>query len=273
VDLTRVRGSGPGGRILCRDVESAPTGKDAHPTASDGACASGAKEKPYPPPSPRPPERVLLEGMRKAIATALRDSKQSIPHFYATISVDMGAVLSLKADLDANGVKVSINDIIIRACTVALRDEPRMNCRVFQDRIEYPPDINIGIAVGNDEGLVVPVVLKAQTRDLAGTAAECRRIIEAALHKKLVGSGQGTFTVSNLGMFGIESFTAIINPPEGAILAVGAVQPTIVPHAGGLIPRPLSKLTLSSDHRAIDGILAAKFLARLRYAIEHAEML
>jgi len=214
-----------------------------------------------------------MEGMRKAIATALQKSKQSIPHFYATASIDVTAALDLKRGLEASGTKLSLNDIIVRASAVALADEPRVNCRVSADRIEYPATVNIGIAVGTDDGLVVPVVLQAESRDLAGTAAECRRVIDSALAGKLIGSGQGTFTISNLGMFGIESFTAIINPPEGAILAVGAALEQAVPFAGGFVPRSILKATLSADHRAIDGILAARFLARLKHLLEHPEML
>jgi pyruvate dehydrogenase E2 component (dihydrolipoamide acetyltransferase) len=211
--------------------------------------------------------------MRKAIASALRESKQSIPHFYATAAIDVTGALDLKRRLEASGAKVSLNDMVVRACAIALADEPRVNCRVGADRIEYPASVNIGIAVGTDDGLVVPVVMGAESRDLAGTAAECRRVIESALAGKLIGSGQGTFTVSNLGMFGVESFTAIINPPEGAILAVGAAIEQAVPFAGGFVPRSILRATLSSDHRAIDGILAARFLARLRHLLEHPERL
>jgi pyruvate dehydrogenase E2 component (dihydrolipoamide acetyltransferase) len=211
--------------------------------------------------------------MRKAIGSALQQSKQAIPHFYATVSIDVTAALERKKALEESGLKASINDWIVRAVAMALADEPRVNCRVFPDRIEYPPDVNIGVAVGSDEGLVVPVILKAQARDLAGIAAESRRVIEAAKSGKLIGSGQGTFTVSNLGMFGVEDFTAIINPPEGAILAVGALRSEAVPVAGGFLPREVMRVTLSSDHRAIDGILAARFLARLKRLLESPERL
>jgi pyruvate dehydrogenase E2 component (dihydrolipoamide acetyltransferase) len=276
VDIALLRGTGPGGRVLRRDVEAeSPAGSHA-PAAAPAAARlapAPAAGKPYPPPSPRPPARVPLEGMRKAIASALQQSKQSIPHFYATASIDVTAAIDLKRRLEATGTKISLNDIVVRACAVALRDEPRVNCRVGADRIEYPANVNIGIAVGTDDGLVVPVVMQAESRDLAGTAAECRRVIESALAGKLIGSGQGTFTVSNLGMFGIESFTAIINPPEGAILAVGAALEQAVPYAGGFVPRSILRATLSSDHRAIDGILAARFLARLKHLLEHPEML
>jgi pyruvate dehydrogenase E2 component (dihydrolipoamide acetyltransferase) len=211
--------------------------------------------------------------MRKAIASALVQSVQSIPHFYATVAIDVTAALERKRALAAAGTRVSLNDLVVRASALALADEPRVNCRVFPDRIDYPSNVNLGIAVGTDDGLVVPVVLKAEECDLAGLAAECRRVIEAALGGKLHGSGQGTFTISNLGMHGVESFTAIINPPEGAILAVGAARLEAVPHAGGFIPRSILRVTLSSDHRAIDGLLAARFLGRVKHLLERPERL
>jgi pyruvate dehydrogenase E2 component (dihydrolipoamide acetyltransferase) len=154
---------------------------------------------------------------------------------------------------------------------MALADEPRVNCRVSDEAIDYPADVNIGIAVGLDEGLVVPVILGAQARTLSGIAAESRRIIDLARGGKLVGAGQGTFTISNLGMYGIKCFTAVINPPEGAILAVGRAAERAVPSGRGFLPRMILEATLSADHRAIDGLLAARFLARLRRLLEEPE--
>lgn len=277
IEIGQLRGSGPEGRIIRRDVESAAAnGRAAAGAPTAGASpvsTAAAAAPPYPPPAPRPAARVPIEGMRKAIAAALQRSKVDAPHFYATVEIDVSSALELRRGLEARGVKVSVNDLVLRAAALALADEPRVNCRVFADRIEYPTDVNIGIAVGLEEGLVVPVVLRAQERDLAGIAAETRRLAEAARGGKLIGSGQGTFTISNLGMFGVESFTAIINPPEGAILAVGAAAPRLVPMAGGLFQRTMMKVTLSADHRAIDGLLAARFLARLRHLLEHPSRL
>ena len=269
VDLSRLRGTGPGGRILRRDVEGARQA----PARSNGASILPLhpERKPYPEPSPRPEAVVPFTGMRKAIASALEQSKREIPHFYASVTIDAGEMLALKAARGEGGVRVTLNDIIVRAVALALADEPRVNCRVFPDRIEYPASANIGIAVGTDGGLVVPVILEAEKRDLDAVAAESARIVESALKGKLIGSGQGTFTVSNLGMHGVESFSAIINPPEGAILAVGAVVQRVVPLGGGLVPRPTFTATLSADHRAIDGLLAARFLARLKHLLETAE--
>jgi pyruvate dehydrogenase E2 component (dihydrolipoamide acetyltransferase) len=265
VDLRSLKGSGPGGRIVRRDVESAPTTSSSNGHAATVGLAPAI---PYPPPSPQPPETIALDGMRGAIAKALQQSKSTIPHFYMTMAIDMSTALGVKASLGQSGVRVTVNDLILRASTLALIDEPKVNCRVFDDHVEYPKDVNIGVAVGNDDGLVVPVILGAQQHDLAGLADASREVIENAQNGKLVGTGQGTFTVSNLGTWGVESFTAIINPPEGAILAVGGIHQEIVPAGGGFFPRSMLRVSLSCDHRAIDGLIAARFLARLKHLLE-----
>jgi pyruvate dehydrogenase E2 component (dihydrolipoamide acetyltransferase) len=274
IDLKRLPGTGPRGRIIRRDVEAAlrarePAGAGGRlPSAEEAALPLFAPREEYPPPSPRPPARVALEGMRKAIATALKRSKAMAPHFYATAEIDLTAALLARKAKEREGVQLSVNDLLLKAVALALADEPRVNCRVEDEAIDYPSDINIGIAVGLEEGLVVPVLLRAQTRSLAEIASESRRIIGLAREGKLVGAGQGTFTISNLGMFGVKCFTAVINPPEGAILAVGAAVERAVPRAGGFIPRKILEVTLSADHRAIDGLLAARFLLRLRRFLE-----
>ena len=274
VDISLLSGSGPGGRVLRRDVENAPKQMAGGPGPVDGLPGRVdlddlTRPRPYAPPSPRPPERIALKGMRGAIAAALQHSKQTIPHFYETMTIDVTAALSLKRNLEIGGKRVSVNDLVVRACVLAITDEPRMNCRVLEDHIDYSGDVNIGIAVGTEDGLIVPVVVGAQTLDLEALAAESRRVIESARGGKLIGTGKGTFTISNLGMFGVQSFSAIINPPEGAILAVGAARPEVMPYAGGLVPRAMMSVTLSADHRAIDGVLAAQFLARLKWLLEN----
>lgn len=262
IDIRALKGSGPGGRILKRDIEQAPA----------SAAAPADPPLTYPDPSQRPPAKVELDGMRGAIARTLQHSKNTIPHFYTTIAIDVGEALALKESLAKAGTLVTINDLVLRACTLALVDEPSVNCRVCDDHIEYPEDINLGIAVGNDEGLVVPVVLAAQGYDLAGLAGQTSRVIEQARAGKLIGTGQGTFTISNLGMFGIESFTAIINPPEAAILAVGGIHQEPVSVGGDFVTRPILRVTLSCDHRAIDGFIAARFLSRIRFLLQTARL-
>ena len=275
IDLGRLAGTGPRGRIIRRDVEAAMAGPRTAAPAARAAASRGRETAPadeYPPPSPRPPARVALAGMRKAIATALQKSKNSAPHFYATIEIDLTRALDLRREkVETERLEISVNDLVVRAAAMALADEPRVNCRVSDEAIEYPADVNIGIAVGLDEGLVVPVILGAQARSLSGIAAASRRIIELARGGKLVGAGQGTFTISNLGMYGIKCFTAVINPPEGAILAVGRAAERAVPSGRGFLPRMILEATLSADHRAIDGLLAARFLARLRRLLEEPE--
>jgi len=206
--------------------------------------------------------------MRGAIARTLEQSKRTIPHFYMTMAIDMSTALGVKESFAQSGLRVTVNDLVLRAVTLALIDEPRVNCRVCDDHVEYPEDVNLGIAVGSDAGLVVPVVLGAQQHDLASLASASREVITGAQNGKLVGTGQGTFTVSNLGAWGVESFTAIINPPEGAILAVGGIRQEIVPAGGGFFPRSMLRVSLSCDHRAIDGLIAARFLARLKHLLE-----
>ena len=267
IDLRAIRGSGPGGRILRSDVEHAPAATQGNGGMLHAALPRAAAP---PPPAPRPPARVALEGMRKAIASALIGSKRSIPHFYATATIDVTTALALRESRVTGGRKPSVNDLIVRAATLALRDEPRMSCRVFDEHIDYPEDINIGIAVGTDDGLVVPVLVRAQALDLEAIADRSRKLVASAREGKLTGAGQGTFTISNLGMYGIDGFTAIINPPEGAILAVGSVRQALVPAGGGFFPRSILQVTLSCDHRAIDGVIAARFLARLRAFLEEA---
>lgn len=267
VDIDVVRGSGPSGRIIRRDVEAASSAPGV------GGLTATPRRSPYPKPAPRPPASVPMEGMRKAIAVGLQSSKVQAPHFYATVEVDVTAALAYREELKGRGETISINDLIVYAVAISLGDEPRVNCRVFDDRIEYPEDVNIGIAVGLEEGLVVPVVTRAGEKNLRGIAEETRRIIGSARNGKLVGSGRGTFTISNLGMFGVDAFTAIINPPEGAILAVGRARPQLLPIDGGFFPRTVMNLTLSADHRAIDGVLAARFLARMKSLLESPEAL
>ena len=273
ISLRSVVGTGPSGRILRRDVEAAPaTPQNGGHAPVSAAAPLASLAKPYPPPAEPPPPSVPLEGMRRAIASALQQSKSTIPHFYTTMAIDVTNALALKNSYAQAGLKLTVNDLVVRATALALADEPRVNCRVFDQHIEYPDDINIGVAVGSDDGLVVPVLLRAQEHDLQSLAAEARQIVTQAQSGKLVGSGQGTFTISNLGMFGVESFTAIINPPEGAILAVGGTTNELVPSGGGFFPRSILRVTLSCDHRAIDGLLAARFLSRLRYFLETASL-
>ncbi|HEY3266304.1 MAG TPA: dihydrolipoamide acetyltransferase family protein [Armatimonadota bacterium] len=250
-------GSGPRGRILLADVEAA-----VHEAAAE----------PEPEPrSPRPPEpgaeRVPMTRMRKAIARGLVASKQTIPHFYVKLTVDAGPLMAFYRAEKAV-YPCSLNDVITYACARLLTEFPAFRGRVDGDDVVTFREANIGIAVGTDEGLTVPVLRGADSRNLKGIAAETRRIVEAARAGRLEGAGEATFTITNLGMFGVEEFSAIINPPEAAILAVGAVREDIVVKDGAIRAGHRMTLTLSADHRLIDGLLAARFMARLKEMLE-----
>ncbi|HJN15979.1 MAG TPA: dihydrolipoamide acetyltransferase family protein [Armatimonadota bacterium] len=236
VALTDLAGSGPDGCIVKRDVEGMGGG-----------------------------ESVELSSMRKAIAARLQQSVREAPHFYVAMDVDMTKALAAK---EAAPTKISINDLIVKAAAGALRDVPQVNCRLDGDTVRYLTDINIGIAVGVDEGLVVPVLVGADSLSLAEVAERSRELVASAREGRLAAGAQSTFTVSNLGMYGVKSFSAIINPPEAAILAVGAIEDRVVLTDAGIAAVPTLTLTLSSDHRVVDGTLAARLLNAVRERLE-----
>lgn len=257
IDLSALRGTGEGGRIVRRDVEAytpapAPAGFVSVPTGPA-----------Y--------EDVPLSQMRKAIARRLSESKFTAPHFYLTTDVDVEALAAARERLNARfDVKISFNDLIIKAAAVALQRHPRVNASWLGDKIRYHRQVNIGVAVAIDDGLVVPVITNAPARSLSDIAATVRDFAARARDKKLQPHEMegNTFTISNLGMFGIEQFTAIINPPDVCILAVGAVREEPVVRNGALVPGRRMRLTLSCDHRAVDGATGAAFLQTLRQLLE-----
>lgn len=249
VDLGQLgAGSGPGGRILSSDVEKAA------PAASGASGAAGVK-------------RRAMTKMRRAIAANLELSKRTIPHFYAKITLDAGALMTFYAE-KKQSFKLSINDVVAWSAARCAAEFPAFRSRIEGGEMLEFPHVNLGLAVGTEEGLLVPVVSTAEELDLAGFAAEARRVVAAARAGKLEGQGKGVFTVTNLGMFGIDEFSAIINPPESAILAVGVVREAAVSRDGVIESGRVMTLTLSSDHRIIDGVMAARFLGRLRELIE-----
>jgi pyruvate dehydrogenase E2 component (dihydrolipoamide acetyltransferase) len=222
----------------------------------------------------RADREIVFTPMRRAIAQRLSRSMQTIPHYYVSMLADMTELLERRArGAQADGTKITLNDYIVRATARALTQYPRLNATWEDDRAFERAAINIGIAVPLEDGLVVPVLEHADRGSMAELAKRTRVLIEDARQGKVAGGGKGTFTVSNLGMFGVEGFTAIINPPEAAILAVGAARRQAVECDGQLTFRALMKLSLSSDHRLIDGGLAAQFLAVVREGLEHPELL
>jgi pyruvate dehydrogenase E2 component (dihydrolipoamide acetyltransferase) len=221
--------------------------------------------------------------VRRVIARRLSASAREIPHFYVTAVADAQALMDLRATLnaqltDGGRAKISVNDLLIRACALALREHPDVNVSYGGDESSVMlihDRINIGVAVAAESGLIVPVISEADTKTVTQLGAEARKLVALAGERKLTPAqtSGGTFTISNLGMYGVEHFTAIINPPESAILAVGATtrEPTVVGDA--LEPRYRLRYTLSVDHRVIDGALAAKFLHTLTSLIEHPWMI
>ncbi len=275
IDLEHAVASGKRGRVLPEDLESArPVGTTALVPA---AAVTG--------PTLAAPEARPLSPMRKTIARRLVESKSTVPHFYLTVDVDAAALVALREDLNrrlaeatpakdapnaTNATKLSVNDLLVKAVALALVRVPECNAQFTEEALLIHRRVDISVAVAVPDGLVTPVVRDADKKSVASIAAEVRELARRARAKKLRPEemSQGTFSISNLGMFGIDSFAAVINPPEGAILAVGRVRDEAVVVNGGLAPGKRLGMTLSCDHRVIDGAVGAAFLAELRALIE-----
>jgi pyruvate dehydrogenase E2 component (dihydrolipoamide acetyltransferase) len=273
VDLTSVTGSGPGGRIVRADVEAA---------ALDATVLDTAPSAPQPVPQPaaaavtaddEDTERVPLSRIRKVTARRLAESMRTAPHFYLTRVVDVEELLAFRATLNAAlaPAKVSVNDLIVKACATALRANPVLNVSFTEEHLLVHKRVHVGVAVALEEGLVVPVIRDADRKSVSAIGTETREMAGRAREQRLTPQEMsgGTFTVSNLGMFGVDAFTAVINPPEAAILAVGATRKDVVFRDGEVIPRDRMTLTLSIDHRACDGATGAAFLGQLTDLLEH----
>ncbi|MHC4930349.1 MAG: 2-oxo acid dehydrogenase subunit E2, partial [Planctomycetota bacterium] len=206
------------------------------------------------------------------IGNNLLYSKQNIPHFYAKVTIDAGLLFTTYRTTKEQ-FKCSVNDFVTRACAKTISQYPTFRSQYKDTELIENPSTNIGIAVGTDEGLTVPVVIGADQMNLEQLAARTREVVESARNGKLEGMGQGVFTITNLGMFGVEEFSAIINPPESAILAVGAIREGVVVENGAVRPTRLMTVTLSVDHRVIDGVLAAQFLKTFKELLESPEQL
>lgn len=261
LDLTALQGSGEGGRIVRRDVEGQiPIVKTVPTPAVAPVVGSGQDYTDVP-----------LSQMRKAIARRLSESKFTAPHFYLTMDVDVERLVEARERLNkAHDLKISLNDILIRITAAALEQHPKVNASWLGDKIRYHHRVHIGVAVAVEEGLVVPVITDAHRRNLREISQLMRDLADRARNKKLQPQEMegNTFTLSNLGMFGIDQFTAIINPPDVAILAVGAVREEPVVRGGSVVPGRRMRLTLSCDHRAVDGATGAAFLLTLRQFLE-----
>ncbi|GIV37911.1 MAG: dihydrolipoamide acetyltransferase component of pyruvate dehydrogenase complex [Cyclobacteriaceae bacterium] len=264
-DLRKIKGTGDNGRITKRDVENySPEAEGTAKAAAPAYVLPQVVGKEY-------FEEVPVSQMRKTIARRLSESKFTAPHFYLTMEINMDkAVEARKSINEISPVKVSFNDLVIKATAAALRQHPDVNVSWLGDKIRKNHHIHIGVAVAVKDGLVVPVVRFADSKSLSRIAAEVKELAQKAHDKKLQPSDWegSTFTISNLGMFGIEEFTAIINPPDACILAVGGIKETAVVKNGQLVPGNVMKVTLSCDHRAVDGAVGAAFLKTLKGLLE-----
>ena len=295
LDLSQVKGSGPGGRIIRADISgllargtAAPAAEaplsapapavPAEPAAAAAKPAAAASVAGEPADEVRGSRTVAVSQVRRVIARRLSASAREIPHFYVTAVADAEALMELRATLnaqltDAGRTKVSVNDLLIRACALALREHPEVNVSYNADdsAVMLVHDrVNIGVAVAAESGLIVPVVRDADTKTVTQIGGEVKKLVSLAGERKLTPdqTSGGTFSISNLGMYGVEQFTAIINPPEAAILAVGTTMREPAAVGDTLVPRYRLRYTLSVDHRVIDGALAAKFLQTLTKLIE-----
>jgi pyruvate dehydrogenase E2 component (dihydrolipoamide acetyltransferase) len=266
IDISRVPGSGDGGRITKRDVDNfvpsaggqgqGGAAKQATPAAAQGQVSF---------------EEVPVSQMRKIIAKRLAESKFTAPHFYLTMAINMDKAVESRAKLnEVSPVKISFNDMVLKACAVALKQHPKVNSSWLGDKIRINHHVNIGVAVAVEEGLLVPVVRFADTKPLSQIAKEVKEFAQKAKDKKLQPADWegNTFTISNLGMFGIEEFTAIINPPDACILAIGAINQVPVVKDGQVVVGNIMKVTLSCDHRVVDGATGSAFLQTLQSLLE-----
>jgi pyruvate dehydrogenase E2 component (dihydrolipoamide acetyltransferase) len=267
VDISSIKGSGDNGRVIKRDVDSySPSAATAAPakTASSPAAATITGTEGY--------TDTPLTQMRRIIAQRLAESKFSAPHFYLRMTITMDNAMEARKAINlVSSEKVSFNDLVIKACAMALRKHPAVNSSWMGDFIRQNHHIHIGTAVAVDEGLIVPVVRFADQKSLSQISAEAGSLIEKARTKKIQPNEftGNTFTISNLGMMDIDEFTAIINPPDSCILAVGKITPTPVVENGQMVIRHLMKLTLSCDHRVVDGAVGSRFLQTLKTYLEN----
>ena len=286
IDLNLVKGSAEGGRIVKKDIEDFKPGQakapavaaDAKAAAPVAESASAPAAKPAATPITLPTftgeekftERPVTQ-MRKAISRRLSESLFTAPHFYVTMAIDMDQAIEARTKINAVApVKISFNDFVVKACAVALKQHPAINSAFMGDKIRTNEHVNIGVAVAVDEGLLVPVIKFADGKSLTHISLEVKDLAGKSKTKKLQPAEMegSTFTISNLGMFGVDEFTAIINTPNACILAVSGIQAVPVVKNGAVVPGNVMKVTLSSDHRVVDGALAAAFLQTLKSLLE-----
>lgn len=265
IDLRYVKGSGDNGRITKTDVNAYTPAASAAPSAPGSSAVAAA------PAGVVSFDEVPVSQMRKTIARRLSESLFTAPHFYLTMTIDMDAAVAARARInEVAPVKISFNDMVLKATALALKQHPKVNSSWLGDKIRYNHHINIGVAVAVEDGLLVPVVRFADTKSLSQIGAEVKEYAQKAKDKKLQPADWegSTFTISNLGMFGIDQFTAIINPPDSCILAVGGISQVPVVKNGQVVPGNIMKVTMSCDHRSVDGATGAAFLQTLKSLLE-----
>lgn len=267
LDLAALHGSGPLGRIVKRDIEAAlAQGAPAavQKAAKAPAVAARAGVRPE-------PQSVPISSMRRVIGQRMTEVKPGVPHFYLTVDVEMDAAMKIREEAKAIESKVSVNDIIVKASAVALKRYPKINVSLQGDHIVQYGTADVGIAVALEEGLITPIVRDADQKGLAAISAEVRDLAERARKRALKPDEYtgGSLTVSNLGMYGIDQFVAVINPPQSAIIAVGAVADKAVVRDGQIVVRKILTVTLSGDHRVIDGAIGAEYLREFKALLEH----
>ena len=289
VNLASIQGSGPAGRVIRADVEKAAQGQESGVRSQESGAAATAPPTPQPPPPQagegeqapaaqagpdQEVEEIPLSNIRRITGRRMVESLQSAPHFFLTALIDVTDLLALRVQINEQlgegERRVSVNDLIVKACALTLRATPEVNVSFAEDKILKKKRIHVGIAVPTERGLTVPVIKDTDQKSVGQIARESHALIEKARDGKLQPAdfSGGTFTVSNLGMFGIEHFTAVINTPEAAILAVGAAmkEPTVL--NGEVVIRDRMRVTLSVDHRALDGADGARFLQKLKEILE-----
>jgi len=254
IDLAQVKGSGPGGRITKRDVLAL-----AREVVAPEIAGISPEDKVVP-----------FSKMRKRIAERLTLSKQTIPHFYLFVEVDMSDALEWrKAAAEKHGTKITVTDMVIKACAVALKEFEKMNAYVEHNRIVIKRGVNVGVAIALDDGLLVAVIPDADKKSVSEISGFSKKNVEAARRGAIISGAVGTFTVSSLGPYGIRGFLPVINPPECGILAVGTIEKRVVPLEDGPGVRDMMTIALAVDHRAVDGTYAAEFLNRIKHYLEN----
>ncbi|HEX4375491.1 MAG TPA: pyruvate dehydrogenase complex dihydrolipoamide acetyltransferase, partial [Puia sp.] len=271
IDISKVPGSGDGGRIIKSDIDNFKPTSEVRSQKSEVKTAAATSYSPSGDGGVISFDEVPVSQMRKIIAKRLAESKFTAPHFYLTMSIDMDKAVESRPKInELSPVKISFNDIVLKAVAVALKQHPYVNSSWLGDKIRINHHINIGVAVAVEDGLLVPVVRFADTKSLSQIATEVKDLAQRAKNKKLQPADWegSTFTISNLGMFGIEEFTAIINPPDSCILAISAIQQIPVVKNGAVVPGNVMKVTLSCDHRVVDGATGSAFLQTLKSLLE-----